>query len=190
MRRAAIVAVAVALAGPGDALRAATFAERVRVCEGCHGADGNSTTPGSPSLAGQPQLFIETQLVLIREGVRPVAAMQGLLDGVGDAELASVARHFAQRPARSTLRDVDERRARRGQAIAEREQCGSCHLPRYQGQSHVPRLAAQREDYLVHAMLEFKANRAAGRDTMMSAVLHGLSEQDVGDVAHYLATLR
>ena len=45
--------------------------ERLQLCAACHGADGNSTTVGVPSIAGQPKLFIETQLVLIREEIRP-----------------------------------------------------------------------------------------------------------------------
>ena len=44
-------------------------------CLTCHGPDGNSVTPGIPSIAGQPKLFIETQLVLMREELRPSPAM-------------------------------------------------------------------------------------------------------------------
>ena len=57
----------------------------------CHGPQGNSQIPRIPSLAGQPRLFMENQLVLIREGLRDVPAMKGLLDGVTDAEIVQMA---------------------------------------------------------------------------------------------------
>ena len=50
-------------------------------CTACHGPDGNSQIPAIPSLAGQPRVFIENQLVLIREGLRDVPAMKGMLMG-------------------------------------------------------------------------------------------------------------
>ena len=48
-----------------------------------------------PSLAGQPRVFLENQLVVIREGLRDIPAMKGLLDGVSDADLAAMASHPA-----------------------------------------------------------------------------------------------
>jgi cytochrome c553 len=40
---------------------------QLRRCSACHGPQGNSQVPAIPSLAGQPQLFIENQMVLIRD---------------------------------------------------------------------------------------------------------------------------
>ena len=37
--------------------------ERLQLCAACHGEDGNSGNPQIPSIAGQPKLFLETQLV-------------------------------------------------------------------------------------------------------------------------------
>ena len=44
--------------------------DRVQLCAACHGADGNSVNPQVPSIAGQPRLFIENQLILFREELR------------------------------------------------------------------------------------------------------------------------
>ena len=49
------------------------------LCAACHGPQGRSNNPEIPSLAGQPRIFIENQLVLIREGLREVPAMKGRL---------------------------------------------------------------------------------------------------------------
>ena len=58
---------------------AAQDAARVQTCVGCHGPNGNSATPGVPSIAGQPRVYLENTLVMTREGLRGNAVMQGLL---------------------------------------------------------------------------------------------------------------
>ena len=64
---------------------AQSIAPRLAQCAACHGADGNSQIKDFPSLAGQPRVFLENQLVMIREGMRDIPAMKGSLDGVSDA---------------------------------------------------------------------------------------------------------
>ena len=45
-------------------------AQKAAPCAACHGDEGNSANPAVPSLAGQPEQFIATQLVMFREGNR------------------------------------------------------------------------------------------------------------------------
>ena len=66
------------------------------MCGTCHGLDGNSTTPGIPSLAGQPKLFVENQLVLFREGIRKSPVMNPQMQGVADREIQQLAEHFSK----------------------------------------------------------------------------------------------
>ena len=47
-------------------------------CSSCHGADGVSTTPLVPSLAGQPSFYAITQLFLFRQGRRQNALMSAV----------------------------------------------------------------------------------------------------------------
>ena len=74
---------------------AAQLAER---CASCHGPGGNSVTPGIPSIAAQPKVFLENLLILMREGVRGSAAMQQQMKGVSDREIIALATHFAKLP--------------------------------------------------------------------------------------------
>ena len=164
--------------------------ERLALCGACHGANGNSALALSPSLAGQPKVFLENTLIMIREGLRQITPMQGMLNGVSDAEIVALADHYSRQPAKAQDTPRDEAMFRRGEAIAARALCGTCHLPSYAGQQQMPRLAAQREDYLVHSMREFRDNKAQGRDTMMNGVLRGFSDRDIADMAHYFAQLR
>jgi cytochrome c553 len=171
----------------GSPAWAQDISARLMACAACHGADGNSQLPNIPSLAGQPRVFVENQLVIIREGLRDIPAMKGLLDGVSDAEITAMAVHFAKLPARVSLPPGDPALLAQGKALAEGMRCGICHLPDYRGREQMPRLAAQREDYLLYSMQQFKNNQAIGRDTIMAASLYGVSDGDLKALAHFLA---
>ena len=144
---------------------------------------------GVPSLAGQPRLFIENRLVMMREGLSEVPAMKGLLDGSNDVELIELSRHYAAMPPPPAAAPRDPQRAARGARLAERSLCGSCHLPDHRGREQIPRLAGQREDYLLASMRQFLTGQVKGRDTAMINALLGLGDADLADLAHYLATL-
>ena len=68
---------------------------RANMCEACHGPNGNAVLKDMPSIAGQPKVFIENQLVLIREGMRDIPQMKGVLDNVPDTELTELATYYA-----------------------------------------------------------------------------------------------
>ena len=157
-------------------------------CLACHGPDGNSVTPGIPSIAGQPRLFIETQLVLIREELRPAPQMLPLVKGMKDAEITRLAEHFSKLPAKSMAPGpADPRLVKQAVARAQALRCNVCHTPDYGGQNQVPRLAGQREEYLVSEMLAYRDGKRKGGDTIMAAALYGVSDDDIKALAHFLA---
>lgn len=165
-------------------------AATLATCAACHGPGGNSRTPLTPSIAGQPQVFIENQLVVIREGLRDVPAMKDVLAGMSDETVVALAKHYsAQKPEANPVQ-IDAAKARAGAELASKLLCGTCHLPDYAGQKQVPRLAGQDEGYLAHSMKQFRDDPSPGRDTIMAATLRGLSDADLAALAHYLATLR
>jgi cytochrome c553 len=162
-------------------------AARAATCESCHGTSERAPLPGTPYLAGQQYLFLEMQMFLFREGLRDVPQMAGLFTGVTDRDFADIGAYFSrQTPPRGASRPDPTRHAR-GAAIARAMGCGSCHLPDYRGQKHVPRLDNQPEDYLVAAMTAYRDNTRTGRDTSMNAALYRVGDDDLGALAHYLA---
>ena len=165
----------------------ATLAERIASCTACHGPGGNATIATFPSLAGQPKIFIENQLVLIREGLRDVPAMKDVMAGMQDDEIVALAKHFAAQPVAPRSAPQQAESVRRGGQLSRSLLCGTCHLPGYTGQNQVPRLAGQNQEYLLTSMKEFRDHPGPGRDTIMAATLRGLSDTDLADLAHYLA---
>jgi cytochrome c553 len=161
--------------------------QRLELCVACHGPQGNSQNPQIPSLAGQPKIFVENQLVLIREGLRDIPTMKGVLDGLSDPDLIALAQYFAAQTPAPLPGAVDAARYLRGKELAAQSLCGSCHLPGYQGREQVPRLAGQQEAFLREVMLEYRDKPGPGRDTVMTNALRGFSNAQLEDVAHFLA---
>jgi len=165
--------------------------ERAALCMACHGPQGVSLIPTIPSLAAQPKTYLENKLVLIREGLREIPAMKGMLDKVPDTELTALAMYFsAQAAPKAPTVNRDQLSFQRGQDLAKSALCGTCHLPDHRGRDQVPRLASQHETYLRNAMKEYRDNPGPGRDTAMAAALYGIKDAQIQDLAHFLSYSR
>jgi cytochrome c553 len=66
----------------------------------------------------------------------------------------------------------------------------TCHDRDYSGGHHVPRLAGQREDYLVKAMRQYKDNTRRGYDESMADVLYPINDEQILDLAYFFARFR
>jgi cytochrome c553 len=74
--------------------------------------------------------------------------------------------------------------------FAESYHCGFCHNPDFSGRDNVPRLAAQREDYLAKALREYKSNARPGYDASMAEVTQPISDAEILDLAYFMARAR
>ena len=183
---AAAICAAVA-SSPGTA---DPFRERLQVCGTCHGETGNSKMENTPSLAGQPELFLTNQLILMRERVRKSEVMEPFVKGLKDDEIIALAAHYAKLKPEPGNEPVDQAVVARGIELARQLHCGSCHLPTYEGQQQMPRLAPQRLDYLIKSLTEYRDGVRYGIDTSMNGVMYRVSNRDIRALAHYLASLR
>ena len=169
---------------------AASVEERMAACLACHGASGQSVIPDTPSLGGQPAFFVLAQLVLFRQGTRTSAIMTEAVKPLTNADLREFAEHIAKlTPPPPPAEPPDAARAARGKALAARHHCAVCHNPDFSGREQMPRLANQREDYLLKAMREYKSGARVGWGGTMAQELVPLSDGDLGDLAHFLARL-
>ncbi len=183
--RALGLAAALALAASAEA---AALQERVALCAGCHGEDGNSKLEKIPSLAGQPAFFVLNSLFLMREGVRKVDAMTPFVKDLTDEELDGLSKHYAALPAKPSDEKVDAAMAQKGATVATQRGCVSCHLPTLEGQEQMPRLAKQRIDYLIPTLKSYRDAPRPGADTAMSAAIAGASDQDIAALANFAAS--
>jgi cytochrome c553 len=188
---ALLVATTVVLAGSlgcAPPAAAATVEERITVCLACHGAGGISRVPETPSLAGQPQFFTIAQLFLFRDGRRNSVAMTAAAKDLTNDDLRALADYVAKLPPpEPPVEPVDPARAARGRALARQHHCVVCHNPDFSGREQMPRLANQREDYLLKAMREYRSGARIGYAGAMAVELRDLSDADLDALAHYLS---
>lgn len=147
--------------------------------------------PQIPSLAGQPSDFITLQMILFREGIRQVPAMSEFARGLTDRQVEDLGAFYASLPPgpAEDRGPLNTALHAKGASLSQQRNCSVCHLPDYRGRAQIPRVAGQREDFLLHTMKEYRDNLRVGTDTSMNAVLYGLSDADLDALAHYLAHL-
>ncbi len=161
------------------------------MCLACHGENGQSQTPEVPSLGAQPEYYVTIQLVMFRDKLRTVDVMNEVMAGASDDMVRELASFVSKLPApQATADSADAARMQRASALAQKNHCNVCHRTDFSGGENVPRLAGQREDYLVKALRGYKDNSRRGYDASMADVIQPLTDEQILDLAYYLARVR
>jgi cytochrome c553 len=196
VRRGAGTAVSIAITLLASGWASAGFAaeppavirEIVETCASCHGKDGISAIENTPSLAAQPDIFLQYQLVFIRDGARKVEVMQEFAKKLTDQNIRDLGAYYSSLPpppANSVGHDVD---ADKANALIVPRHCDSCHKPDFSGQGESARLAGQRPEYLVKALSDFRSGARRGRGLgAMIEVSVTLHDEDMQMIAAWLA---
>lgn len=163
--------------------------QKAQVCGACHGADGNSMIPATPSISGQPAQFIVTQLFMFREGKRKDAQMSPFASSLTNADLNDLAAYFSAQKPVPLAHKTDADKAAAGKRLSEQNNCVQCHGRTLMGQQHIPRIAGQHVDYLRTQMRGFKAGTRFDMDGQMSSAAQALSDADIEILVDYLAGL-
>jgi cytochrome c553 len=177
--------LALALAG-AEAGFAQSFEERLSLCLGCHGETGQSETPEVPSLGGQPSMYALIELYMFREKLRVAEPMNDMAAGLSDADLQKFADTIAKLPPPQPTGGAEAARMQRAAALVQQHRCAFCHN-NLAGADNVPRIAAQREDYVLKALRAYKAGTRREYQPAMAEVVAPLRDEDLVDLAHFLA---
>jgi cytochrome c553 len=170
----------------------AAGAAKAEACAACHGKAGLSQTALTPSLAGQPEAFLQWQLVYFRSGTRKSPVMQPMAAALSDDDIRNLAAHFAAQkpPAASTNGAAEPAMYEVGRKLAQQHRCASCHKDDFSGAQAAARTAGQREDYLVKALGDFKAGtRTGGGVAAMADAVYPLDAAQLKALAHFMAHL-
>ncbi len=73
-----------------------TGAQIAHSCTMCHGDNGLSKMPGTPSLAGQPEIYLASQLKQFRDGQRHHEQMSVIAKPLSNDDIEKVSAWFAQ----------------------------------------------------------------------------------------------
>ena len=166
------------------------------VCAACHAADGNSTIPLQPKLAGQHPEYLVKQLREFKDGKRNDPVMKGFATALSDGDMKNIAAWLhTQAPKNGFSKDKDlialgERIYRGG--IQERQvaACAGCHSPNGAGiPAQYPRLSGQHADYTVKTLIAFRDGQRTNSIPMVQ-VAAKLNDREIKAVADYIAGLR
>jgi cytochrome c553 len=157
-------------------------------CARCHGANGVSSGPGIPHLAGQRAPYLHSQLKTYKEGKRPPSPMNDAVKFLADDALMKVAAYYATlEPAPRAATKAAPPKADPVQAgKAAASACGGCH-----GEGGVsampgtPSLAGLDPKYLAAATNAYKSG--ARRNDVMKGFAAGLGGTDLENVALFYA---
>ncbi len=161
-----------------------------QTCVACHGIRGISSTRNTPSLAGQPDIFTQYQLVFMRDGARDAEVMKPFVKNLTDDNIRDLGAYYAALPpppALATKSDIaiDTEKVT---ALLTQRHCDSCHKTDFSGQGESARLAGQRADYIVKALHDYRTAARRGRGmAAMTEIAVTLHEEDIDMIAAYLA---
>lgn len=168
-----------------------------QVCAACHTADGNSTNPKNPKLAGQFYHYLDKQLNDFKDGNRKNAVMQGIVQKLTPADFPNLAAYFSEKTMRPgeakipALVDQGMKIFKGGNQASGVPACASCHGPTGAGiPVEFPRLAGQHATYIVNQLMNFRSGeRANDGGKMMRTIAQKLTDQEMQAVAQYIAGL-
>ena len=80
---------------------------------------------------------------------------------------------------------ADAARLGRGRDLVHKYRCDFCHSASLAGRDNVPRIATQREDFLVKTLREYKGNVRPGYDASMADVLQPVTDAEIADLAYF-----
>ena len=165
-------------------------------CFICHGAEGESSSPVFPRLAGQHAAYVARQLADYKSGRRKSSAMQPMVDDLTAADFAALGQYFETRAVQVHPVD-DPELAQMGRFIYLRGNpysgvpaCASCHGATGQGTPALPRLAGQHAQYTERQLKAFNQRERTNDNAVMHSVAVKLTELELKAVASYISGLK
>ena len=177
-------AIAQAPAASGD------VAAKAQVCAACHGQNGNSTDPQYPVLARQNARYIYLQLKDFKEGRRHDPQMDPMAAPLSRDDMLALADYFSKQKQAPVGFKADPAKVAAGRKKSDEVLCPMCHLGEFAGQNEIPRVAGQHYQYVKKQLSDFKARRRTNDAGNMTAVAGTLSDDDIENLAQYIANLR
>ncbi len=180
---------------------AAAGKAKAATCAACHGADGNSSNPMWPKLAEQHALYLERQLKLFKQGLRPATTMAGMAAPLSEQDMADLAAYFESQKRKPGMADealveLGRRVYHGGNLKTHVPACAACHGPVGEGNplSKYPSLASQHATYVEERLKAFRAGETWGdaddvNGKIMADVAKNMTDEEIKAVSSYIQGL-
>lgn len=155
-------------------------------CLGCHGVAGYRNAYPSyrvPKLGGQKAAYLVVALKGYREGMRPHPTMGAQASSLTDQQIEDVAAYLA-----SIAGDTVAAGGSEAPSFELTTTCTACHGQNGIGLSPTwPTLAGQHEDYIVHALKQYRDGKR--KDPVMAPMAAALTDMEIELLAEYYSRL-
>ena len=180
-----------ALAADGKAL----YADKG--CAACHGEDAKTPLQeGFPKLAGQSAEYMVNQMKDIKAGARTngqsVDSMKPMVDELPEADMKAISEYLASLKEAPAAAAAAGGPVHPGKTLFMTKTCVACHgkegkkpLPAY------PNIGGQDKAYILAQTQDIKSGkRANGKANAMQPVMHLVNDDEIGQIADYLSTVK
>lgn len=151
------------------------------MCRTCHGLDGMAAIPIAPHIGGEPEEYLEAQLMAFKTGARVHEMMSVVTAGLSAQQISDVAAWYAAHAARATLPEGV-------QAEDAPQACVSCHGANGISQLlDAPNLAGETNIYIDTQLKAYK--RGQRQHDIMSEVAAELSDAEIREIADWYAAI-
>lgn len=187
----AIIAGGVALSGASFAVTPS--AEILGYsCAGCHGTNGVSAGPATPSLAGMPSEYFMDSMKAYNDGSRPNTIMTRVAKGYTEEEYQLMAGFFAKQKFAATKQSFDAGAAKAGAKLHDKY-CEKCHEDggKLGDESESNSLAGQPMPYLTWTMEDYNnGSREMGKKMKkkMKKLHQKAGDEGIQQLLHYYAS--
>ena len=173
---------------------------RALTCTACHGAEGNSSSPMWPNIAGQNAPYTLAQLKAFKNGDRsdPLMSSQAMM--LSDEDMANLAVYFESLPAAAqsiadaSLLERGEALYRGGNKNEEASACLACHGPSGRGNpaAKYPSLQGQHAAYTAKQLNDYASGTRTtdGKTHIMRDIAANLDKDDIAALSSYIQGLK
>lgn len=164
------------------------IAQKVKLCQMCHGAKGLPIDKKVPIIAGQHESNLLMVLQEYRNGERTSDLMGPIAKNLSGDDMKALAAYFSALPWPAYREPADAASIARFQALDVEKKCTSCHREGFVGHANTPRIANQKLDYLIKTLSDFHDNKRPHMPPM-TALVRNFSADDIAAMARYLSGL-
>lgn len=164
-------------------------------CFMCHGADGESSTPLYPRLAGQHYQYIARQLANFKAGTRVSSTMSEMVKDLDEADMLALGVFFEGKPTKGQqvrdpqLLEVGRFIYHRGNEFSGVAACAACHGEEAHGSAQLPRLASQGARYVENQLKSFNQRERTSENDVMHSIAANMTELEIKAVSLYVSSL-
>jgi sulfide dehydrogenase cytochrome subunit len=164
-------AAAAAPAAPPKVISGASGQMLADTCAGCHGTDGASQGPASPTISGNSKKYIIELMEGFASGTIPSTVMGRIAKGYSKEEIEALADYYSAKPFVAAKQQFDQAKADAG-AKTHDKNCEKCHAEQGSDvKDDTGRLAGQWMPYLMAAFEDFTSEKREMTKKMKNKVM-------------------